>query len=249
MDWNHNDNYSHGFFIPFISAYMVWAQREKLSRIIPLPSNWGLLLVLLGLSELVLGYLGAEFFLKKTSLILVISGAVIFVLGFQYFKILVIPICYLLFMIPLPAIIWNKIAFPLQLFSSALAEHTVRLFGFAIFRQGNILNLPSTSLEVVDACSGLRSLMTMFVLSTFLAWQSTLSLWKKWVLFLSAIPIAILSNTIRLSATAVMASFYGGEVAQGFLHEFAGFITFGLGIVMFITLNYILSAMFNHGPQ
>ena len=239
-DWNSNDNYSHGFFIPFISAYMVWELRDKLSRINPTPSQAGLLLVLLGLLELVLGYLGSEFFLKRTSLIMVLSGMVIFLFGLQYFKVLAVPIFYLFFMIPLPAIIWNKIAFPLQLFSSALAEQVVRLLGFSILRHGNVLYLPTTTLEVVDACSGLRSLMTMFALSTFLSWQTKFSLWKKWVLFFAAIPIAIISNTIRLSATAVMASFYGESVAQGFLHEFSGFVTFGLGTAMLIILNFLL---------
>ena len=220
---------------------MVWELRHKLTHINTRPSYTGLLLVLLGLLELVLGYLGSEFFLKRTSLILVLSGMVIFLFGLQYFKVLVVPIFYLLFMIPLPAIIWNKIAFPLQLFSSALAEQVVRLLGFSILRHGNVLYLPTTTLEVVDACSGLRSLMTMFALSTFLAWHVKLSLWKKWILFFSAIPIAIFSNTIRLTVTAVMASFYGAQVAQGFLHEFSGFVTFGLGTIMLIAVNYILS--------
>ncbi len=240
-DWNSNDNYSHGFFIPFISVFMVWELRDKLSRINPEPSYLGLLVVLLGLAQLVLGYLGSEFFLKRTSLILVLSGIVIFLFGFHYFRVLTVPILYLLFMIPLPAIIWNKIAFPLQLFSSALAEHVVRSLGLSILRHGNVLYLPTTTLEVVDACSGLRSLMTMFALSAFLSWQAKFSLWKRWVLFLSAVPIAIIANTIRLSATAVMASFYGEKVAQGFLHEFSGFVTFGLGTAMLITLNFIFS--------
>ena len=239
-DWKSNDNYSHGFFIPFISAYMVWAQREKISRITPAPSYWGLLLILLGLSELVLGYLGAEFFLKRTSLILILSGAVIFILGYEHFKALAIPIFYLLFMIPLPAIIWNKIAFPMQLFSSYLAENVVNAMGFSILRQGNVLFLPDTTLEVVDACSGLRSLMTMFALSAFLAWQSRLSIYRKWILFLSAAPIAIVSNVIRLSITVMLASFYGSDIAQGFLHEFSGFVTFLLGILMLIGVNYLL---------
>ncbi len=239
-DWNSNDNYSHGFFIPFISAFMVWELRSKLSRIEGTPSHAGLLLVLLGLLGLLLGYLGSEFFLKRTSLILVLSGTVIFIFGFQYFKVLAVPIFYLLFMIPLPAIIWNKIAFPLQLFSSAFAEQVVKLLGFSILRHGNVLYLPTTTLEVVDACSGLRSLMTMFALSAFLAWQARFLWWGKWILFLSAIPIAIIANTIRLSATAVMASFYGERVAQGFLHEFSGFVTFGLGTAMLITLNFLL---------
>lgn len=239
-DWGGNDNYSHGYFIPFISLYMVWSERERLNRIPVSPANWGILIVLVGLLQLILGYTGSEFFLQRTSMVVVIAGIIVFCLGVQYFRLLLIPVLYLFFMIPLPAIIWNKIAFPMQLFSSYLAEHLVTLSGLSIFRQGNILYLPSTSLEVVDACSGLRSLMTMFALSSFLAWQSHLTLWKKWALFFSAAPIAILSNTIRLSITAVLASFYGGKAAQGFLHEFSGFVTFALGVAMLITVNYAL---------
>ncbi len=239
-DWGSNDNYSHGYFIPFISLYMVWHERDRFKRIPARPADWGLVVVLLGLLQLVLGYMGSEFFLQRTSLITVIAGIIIFCLGTQYFRFLLVPVLYLLFMIPLPAIIWNKIAFPMQLFSSYLAEHVVSLCGLSILRQGNILSLPSTTLEVVDACSGLRSLMTMFALSSFLTWQAKFVPWKKMVLFLSAAPIAVISNTIRLCVTAVLASFYGGDVAQGFLHEFSGLVTFGLGIIMLIAVNHLL---------
>ena len=239
-EWLNNDNYSHGFFIPLISVYMIWSMREELRKLPLEPCNWGVIWVILGLSQLALGYAGSEFFLKRSSLIIVLLGSIIFLFGMQYFRILLVPVMYLIFMIPLPAIIWNKIAFQLQLFSSSLAEHVVQFLGMSILRNGNILYLPSTTLEVVDACSGLRSLMTMFTLSTFLAWQSDINLTKKWILVSSAIPIAIISNAIRLTATAILASFYGERVAQGFLHEFSGFVTFVLGTVLLIVVNYML---------
>ncbi len=239
-DWNKNDNYSHGFFIPFISIYMIWCMRNKLKEMPACPASWGFIVIGIGLLQLILGYMGSEFFLKRTSMIVVLSGVIIFLLGVEYFKVLLVPVFYLFFMIPLPAIIWNKIAFPLQLFSSYLTEHVVKLFGMTILRQGNILYLPTTTLEVVDACSGLRSLLTMFALSAFLAWQARIGYLRKWLLFFSAVPIAIVANTIRLSGTAALASFYGGEVAQGFLHEFSGLVTFGLGTVMLIGVNLII---------
>ena len=150
--WNSNDDYSHGYFIPLISLYMIWSVRDQLARATIKPSNAGLVLVVIGLGLLVIAKIGSELFLQRLSLILVLLGLVLFLFGREYFKLLKWPILYLVFMIPLPAIIWNKIAFPLQLFGSYLTEHIVRLFGIPIFRQGNVLHLAETTLEVVAAC-------------------------------------------------------------------------------------------------
>jgi len=128
----------------------------------------------------------------------------------------------------------------MQLFSSAVTEEVVRLLGIPIFREGNVLHLAQTTLEVVDACSGLRSLTTMFALAAALAWFTDLSLWKKWVLFFLAAPVAIFANTIRLTATAALASIYGEKVAQGFLHEFSGIFTFIFGLMLLLVLNKLL---------
>ena len=144
-------------------------------------------------------------------------------------------------MIPLPAIVWNKIAFPMQLFSSAVTEQTIQLIGIAVFREGNVLHLAQTTLEVIDACSGLRSLTTMFALSTVIAWFAICSTQRKWIIFLTAAPIAILLNIVRLTFTAFLASIYGGDFAQGFLHEFSGFVTFALGLALLIGVNRILT--------
>jgi exosortase len=240
-DWSNNDNYSHGFFIPVISVYMVYSLRGKLRALAIQPSSWGLLILIIGMVQLLVAKTGSEFFLQRTSLIPILLGMILFCLGSAYTKKLLLPICYLLFMIPLPAIIWNKIAFPMQLFATGLTESVIRLIGISVFREGNILHLAETSLEVIDACSGLRSLITMFSLSAAFAWFSDFSLSRKWVLFLMAAPIAIFSNIIRLTSTAVLASRYGSEVAQGFLHEFSGFLTFFIGLVMLITISAMLN--------
>lgn len=240
-DWETNDNYSHGFFIPFISAFFIYSCRHDLKKI-PLRGHIiGLFILILGFLQLIIAKAGSEYFLQRTSLIPVLSGMVIFCLGFAFFKKTALPILYLIFMIPLPAIIWNKIAFPMQLFSSSLTEKAVTLMSIPLYREGNVLYLPETTLEVVAACSGLRSLLTLFALSAAFAILSKHKLWQKWLLFFAAAPIAVFANITRLSATALLASRYGGEVAQGFLHEFSGIVVFLVGIGLLIAINALLT--------
>lgn len=240
-DWGTDDNYSHGYFIPAITVYMMYSLRKDLARLPIVPSIIGMFLILCGLMILIVAKIGSEFFLQRFSLIVVLLGVVHFLCGPAYLKKLAIPILYLIFMIPLPAIIWNKIAFPMQLFGSYLTEQVIYLIGIPVYREGNVLHLAETTLEVVAACSGLRSLVTMFALSGALSFLSTLSTFKKWVLFFAAAPIAIFANIVRLTATAILASIYGSEVAQGFLHDFSGILIFVLGLSMLVGVNTLLS--------
>lgn len=240
-DWATNDNYSHGYFIPFISLYLVYEMRDELRALKAPASNWGLPIMLLGLVQLIIGKVGSEFFVQRTSMIVVLFGASLFLLGRQHTKKTWFPITYLIFMVPLPAIIWNRIAFPMQLFASAVTERAIQLMGIPIFREGNVLHLVETTLEVVDACSGLRSLFTMFALSAVLAFITKSSNIKKITLFLSAAPIAILINVIRLCLTAALASRYGEQVAHGFLHDFSGWLIFILGLAMLLGVKNLLT--------
>ena len=128
----------------------------------------------------------------------------------------------------------------MQLFSSAVTERVIQAIGLPVFREGNVLHLAQTTLEVVDACSGLRSLTTMFALAAALAWFSDFVTWKKWLLFFAAAPVAIFANIVRLTATAGLASFYGEKVAQGFLHDFSGLFTFVFGLALLILTSKIL---------
>ena len=239
-DWDTNDNYSHGYFIPVLSLYLIYSMKDELQKLPTKTNVLGLFLLFLGLLQLIVAKAGSEFFLQRTSLIPVLAGIILFCLGYSFFKKLLLPIAYLIFMVPLPAIIWNKIAFPMQLFGSFLTEKVVTLMGIPLFREGNVLHLANTSLEVVDACSGLRSLTTLFALSAVLALLSTHKTWQKWVLFFFAAPIAIFANIVRLSATAVLASIYGGDIAQGFLHDFSGIVVFAVGILLLVTVSNLL---------
>ncbi len=240
-DWGTNDNYSHGYFIPFLTIYFIYHIRDELKQLEIRPNIFGLLIVAAGLCQLMIAKIGSEFFLQRTSIIIVLYGLVLFLLGWDYFKKLFLPLSYLFFMVPLPAIVWNKIAFPMQLFASGLTENVVYALGIPIFREGNVLHLAETTLEVVAACSGLRSLMTMFALSGALAFVSALPRWKKWVLFFAAAPIAVIANITRLTGTAILASRYGADVAHGFMHDFSGLVVFGLGLGLLIGVSALLT--------
>jgi len=240
-DWGIDDNYSHGYLIPFITGYMIWSIRKDLKKIEPTPNNLGLILLIPGLCQLLVARVGSERFLQCTSMLLVLFGLSLFLMGKKFTKKVSFPIAYLFFMIPIPAIIWDKIAFPMKLFASYLAVKVIGMIGIPIFREGNILHLANTTLEVADACSGLRSLTSLLALSAALVFFTEHSRFKKWLLFLSAVPIAILTNIIRLTVTAGLASRYGEKVAQGFLHEFSGWLIFLLGLAMLMGVNALLS--------
>jgi len=221
-DWSIDDNYSHGYLIPFISAYMIWSVRKELQRVDILPSNWGLALIVLGLVQLTVAIIGSELFLQRTSMVVLLFGFSLFLLG---------------------KIVWNKIAFPMKLFASYIAANVIDWIGISILREGNILNLASTTLEVADACSGLRSLTSLLALSAAFAYIFPLKVINKWVLFFSAIPIAIAVNIFRLTSTAVLAQRFGAKVAQGFLHEISGILVFIIAFILLFVVYTILSKL------
>lgn len=250
QDWNTNANYSHGYLIPLITGYMIYNMRRELQGVEISPSNLGLPLIVLGLAQLVVARIGSEYFLQRTSMIVVFFGLSLFLVGKDFTKKVSIPVIYLIFMIPIPAIIWNKVAFPMQLFASGITEWVIQVMGIPVFREGNILHLAETSLEVADACSGIRSLVSMLALSGAFAYLSELSRLKQWLLFLSAAPIAILINIIRLTLTAGLASRFGEKVAQGFMHEFSGWLIFLLGLAMLAGVYvFLLKAKIKHAES
>ena len=178
-DWNNDPDYSYGFLVPFLSAYFIWERWNVLTDETPSPSVWGIGLLSLGLFSLVVGLIGAELYVQRTSLIVVLSGLVLLILGWKYLWLLSLPIGFLIFMIPLPAIVVNTIAFPLQLFAAQTATFCLFSLGIPVLREGNLIILASTTLEVVEACSGLRSLLSLLALGTVYGYFSQDIMWKK----------------------------------------------------------------------
>lgn len=231
-NWSSDPNFSHGFLIPVIALYMVWYKKDQLMQIPRQPSRIGLGILLLGLLVHVAANIGAELFMMRFSMVITLSGIIIYLFGISTFRAVLIPVAYLLLMIPIPAILWNQVAFPLQLLAAKLSAQMIALIGIPVFREGNILHLASTSLEVVDACSGLRSLTSLLALTGIAAYLAPLYLLKKWILFFSAFPIAVAVNVIRLMVTAAMAVWISPDAAHGFLHDMSGLIIFGAALVL-----------------
>jgi exosortase len=244
-DWSDDPNYSHGFLVPLLSAYFVWERRQQLHRVVRQPQSWGVLLLLAGVSMLFLGHLGAELFLMRSSMIVVITGLVVYLCGWKILQLLAFPLAYLLFMIPLPAIILNTITFPLQLLAAKLSTASLQLIGLPVYREGNIIFLPHSTLEIVEACSGIRSLVSLLALAVVFAYMTQRHTGKRWVLVTSAMPIALVANAFRIWGTGVLAFLYGTKVAEGFYHTFAGWLVFVVAFVLLLSEGFLLSAVSN----
>ena len=231
-DWSTDPNFSHGFLIPFVALYMIWYKKTELEQIKSKPSLAGIVIIIFGMMIHMAGTLGAELFLMRFSMIITLSGIIIYFCGYEIFRKILVPIAYLIMMIPIPSILWNQVAFPLQLFSAQISAQAINLLNIPVFREGNILHLANTSLEVVDACSGIRSLTSLLALTGAFAFLAPVSIFKKWGLFFSAIPIAVAVNVIRLTITGAMAAWIGPETAHGFLHDMSGLIIFGAALIL-----------------
>jgi exosortase len=225
-DWRDNATYSHGFLVPPIALFLVWQQRDRLTRMTPRPAAAGLVLLAAGLGLFVLGTLGAELFLTRVSLLFVLAGTVAFVCGWAHLRIVAFPIAILLFMIPLPAIVFDRIAVSLQLVASMLGAGLLHASGYGVVRHGNVLMLPTIALEVTDACSGIRSLVSLLLVTVLAGWLGERSIWRRMLVALLAIPLAIVLNGVRIAATGVAATWFGPAAAAGLPHEVAGWLVF-----------------------
>ena len=224
--WASDDNYSHGFFVLPLALYFAWERRAALRDAAVRPSLLGLAVVAGSLVLLVAGLFGAELFLTRVSLVGVIAGAVLFVWGRRHFRILAFPIAFLLLMIPLPAIVFNQIAFPLQLVASNLGETVIAAAGVPVLREGNVLQLPARTLEVAEACSGIRSLVSLTMLGIVLGYFTERRTGSRVVLALAAVPIAIVANAARVAGTGLASEWISPAAADGFFHTFSGWLMF-----------------------
>lgn len=240
MDWYRDDNYSHGFLVPLISGYFLRERWIKLKTTPSKPSSIGLVVIVYAILQLMAASLGNEYFTARSSLVVLIAGMVLFFFGTKVFALTRLPILYLLFMVPLPFIIYDAIAFPLKRFVTWISVEFMQALHLTVVREGNIIMFPSTTLEVADACSGIRSLVSILAISTAFAFFLRISPAKRWIIVCSAIIFAIATNALRVIITGILANFHGAAAAQGFFHEFAGMAVFGLAITMLAALGLVL---------
>lgn len=236
LDWKKDDNYSHGFLVPFIAGYLAYMRRDDLLAVEVRPSNAGLGIVALGLLMLFLGWMGTEYFTMRSSMVVIIAGAVLYLLGWKIFTILLAPLAYLLLMVPIPYIIYDAAAFPLKLFVTKVSVLSMKALGVVVLQEGNILMFPNITLEVADACSGLRSIMSLLALGAAYAFVFFPRVRDRVILILSTLPIAVFTNCLRVIATGILAQYFGSAAAEGFFHEFAGLFVFVGAVVMFVAL-------------
>lgn len=265
FDWWNDPNYSHGLLIPFIIGYILWTEREQLMRARRTPSLvLGGAVILFALFALWAGTAGAELFVQRMSLVVMLVGVVLYFWGWRILRLAFVPLLLLVLAIPIPTIIFNKIAFPLQLFASRCAVSAMRSFDIPVLREGNIIELMPLGasqpkrLEVVEACSGIRSLMTLVTLAVVYAyftrprmkdeggdgkpprWFRQYGFWRSVIVVAAAIPIAILTNAARVSGTGILARYYGTSVADGFFHGFSGWIIYVVAFILLFAFGWLL---------
>jgi exosortase len=245
--WWHDPNFSHGFFVPLFSIFVVWQERKCLSRLVATPSWSGLLLLSCALVFLIVGQMGAELFLARSSMLLLLGGIVVLYFGWSILRAVLFPWAFLLLMIPIPTILLNQITFPLQLLASKVAAATLPLFGVPILRQGNVINLPSgLALEVAEACSGIRSLMSLITLAIIYGFLMEKRLWVRILLACASVPIAVVANSVRIIGTGLLVQYWSPEMAEGYFHASWGWIVFVVSLLLLYALHLAINAISPH---
>jgi exosortase A len=249
LAWSNSDEYSHGFLIMPVALYIAWRKKTKLASVKIKPSNWGVALIVFSLLCYLFAHFAEIMTLSSLSIVLVITGTLLYLLGFLVLKELLFPIFLLLFMIPIPAQIYSSLTIPLQLFVSKVSVAIAALLGVPIYREGNVLNLPDRTLQVVQACSGLRSMVSLLTLSIIFAYLSLKSNVLKTLLFLSGIPIAILVNIIRVTLLVLVFYYLGYDLTSDNIHMVFGVIIFLLALITIAAVRGVLSIWDKSAPK
>jgi exosortase len=230
---------SQGFFVLPVVGLVVWQRRGELPSIQPEPNWWGFAIAVWGAVQMLLGTLAAQVFIARTALLVSIIGGVLFLGGARALRVLAFPLFLLLFLFPIPASIYARVTLPLQIFASTAAETVLNSIGIPVLRDGNILQLPHARLSVVEACSGIRSLLSLAFLSLVYAYFFDRRVGARWVLFLATVPIAIVANAARVTLTGVLSE-YHGDLSHGAFHLFEGWIVFVTALGLLIAMHQLL---------
>jgi exosortase len=230
IQWSTDANYTHGFVVPLFSGFLVWRERAKLTAVVPRGSLSGLAVLIGGIGILILGSIGSENFLMRSSLVVVLSGLVLFHLGTRILRILFFPLAFLFFTAPRPGVVIYAVTSPLQPLAAEQAAWTLDLLGVPVLLDGNVIHLSQITLGVTEACSGIRSLISLLAGAVAWAYLMLPLGWIALAFVLSAIPITIFANAARVVATGLIGQWLGVEYASGFFHEFAGLAVYTLAL-------------------
>ena len=246
---NSDPNFQHGIFVPLFALFVLWQDRKKLGTFASSPSWAGLALVVLSLITLVLGVLGAENFLSRSSLLILLAGLIILFRGWKFFRAVLFPWAVLILMIPIPNIVIQKVTFPLQLLASKVATGMLQLVGVPVLRQGNMIVLAALPLDVAEACSGIRSLLTLVTLAIIYGYLMETRIWVRVLLACCAIPIAVVANSFRVFGTGMLVQYWDPDKAEGFFHTFEGWLIFVVALVMLFAVHRVISLVWKSGPS
>ncbi|MBV9303788.1 MAG: exosortase/archaeosortase family protein [Acidobacteriaceae bacterium] len=230
MQWATDEDMGHGFFVPVVSGFIAWRRRRDLLRLPRRPNGWGLALVVWAALQAVAATLGAELFTARLAFVIALCGVILYLGGTEWMKTLGLPLALLLFMIPIPQIIYARLTLQLQLLASQLGEVLIGWMGIPVIRTGNLLELPSQTLNVVDACSGIRSLLSLLFLSQVYAYFTEKRVSIRWALLVITIPIAIGANAVRVALTGLLSEL-NTRLAQGWYHELEGYVVFVIALI------------------
>ena len=248
-DWLNLPDYSHGVLIPFFILFLIWDKRH-IFRATPVRPSWnGLVPIILGLFLLMVGVFGADLFLARTSFVILIAGIVWTLLGRQMLGEMKFILFVMLLAIPFPTLIFNHITFPLQLMASRLASTLLPLAGVPVLREGNVIDLPAMRLEVAEACSGIRSLMSLFTVAVMGGYFLETSTTRRTILALSSIPIAVAANAARIFGTGLCVQYWDPSKAVGFFHEFSGWLMFLVSLGCLYLVYQIMQRFFGKNER
>lgn len=250
QQWIADEDMGHGFFVPVVAGYIAWQRRDELAALKPSPNWWGLAVLAWGAAQLYFATLGAELFLARTAFIVSLAGVILLAAGARALRILAFPLFLLFFMVPIPAIIYTHITFKFQLLASRLAEAALALLGVPVLREGNILELATQRLSVVEACSGIRSLLTLSFLALVYSYFFDRKVWMRFALLVCTVPIAIVANASRVTMTGLVSEF-DPELAEGIFHTASGWVIFMVALAILIAAHWVINRTYRlfHGKN
>jgi len=240
VQWASDENMGHGFFVPLVAGFIAWQRRYILLATPRNPNVWGLFLVIFAALEALAGTLGAELFTARMAFVIALVGVILYIGGTQWVKVLAFPLLLLPFMVPIPAIIYAVLTLKLQMLASQLGEFLISAMGIPVLRIGNTLQLPSQTLDIAEACSGIRSLMSLGFISLVYAYWADKRVWMRWALLAITVPIAICANGVRVAVTGLFSE-VDTRLTQGAYHEAEGYIVFIVAMIALLIAHRVFS--------